>query len=99
MFLVSALTVPLVTTAEGKKFGKSEGNAVWLRDSLTSAAELYRFLMETRDADLEKLLHYLTFLENDQIEELLSKHRVTTDFMCTNTIIRSFQFEPRKGDQ
>ena len=56
------ITVPLITDATGKKFGKSEGNAVWLNPEKTSPYEMYQFWMNVMDADADSLLEDLYFL-------------------------------------
>ena len=58
---VFGLTLPLVTSADGKKFGKSEGNAVWLDANLTSPYHFYQFWFNTDDKDAVKFLKYYTF--------------------------------------
>lgn len=67
---VYALTMPLVTDAQGNKFGKSEGNALWLDKEKTSSYELYQFLLNTDDACVISYLKRLTFLTREQIEDL-----------------------------
>ncbi|MBT2754428.1 tyrosine--tRNA ligase [Mesobacillus foraminis] len=64
------LTIPLVTKADGTKFGKSESGAVWLDPEKTSPYEFYQFWINTADADVVKYLKYFTFLTKDEIEEL-----------------------------
>lgn len=64
------LTLPLVTKSDGKKFGKSEGGAVWLDRSKTSAYQFYQFWINTDDNDVIKFLKYFTFLTPEQIAEL-----------------------------
>ena len=71
---VYAFTMPLVTDRYGNKFGKSEGNALWLDKNKTSSYELYQFLI---NADDEKIIDYLkvfTFLSKEEIEELEKKN-------------------------
>ena len=63
-------TIPLVTKADGKKFGKSESGTVWLDRSKTSAYELYQFWINSQDADVVKYLKYFTFLDREEIERL-----------------------------
>ena len=63
-----AVTCPLVTDAAGKKFGKSEGNAVWLDASKTSPFQFYQFWLNTLDADVISRLKVFTFLGRDEIE-------------------------------
>ena len=68
---VHALTVPLVTTADGKKFGKSTGGgSLWLDPAKTSAYTWYQYFLNTADADVVKFLKWFTFLDQDEISEL-----------------------------
>ncbi|MCY7136602.1 tyrosine--tRNA ligase [Streptococcus gordonii] len=62
------ITVPLITDASGKKFGKSEGNAVWLNADKTSPYEMYQFWMNVMDDDAVRFLKIFTFLSLDEIE-------------------------------
>lgn len=64
------ITMPLVTKSDGKKFGKSEGGAVWLDRSKTSAYQFYQFWINTDDQDVVKFLKYFTFLSRERIAEL-----------------------------
>ncbi|EIJ79287.1 Tyrosyl-tRNA synthetase, cluster 1 [Bacillus methanolicus PB1] len=64
------LTIPLVTKADGTKFGKTESGAVWLDPEKTSPYEFYQFWINTADADVVKYLKYFTFLSRKEIEEL-----------------------------
>jgi len=64
------LTVPLVTKADGTKFGKTEGNAVWLDPEKTSPYEFYQFWINTDDRDVVNYLKYFTFLSHEEIEKL-----------------------------
>ncbi|MGL4588811.1 MAG: tyrosine--tRNA ligase [Mycoplasmatales bacterium] len=64
------MTVHLVTKADGTKFGKSEGHAIWLDPKLTSPYEFYQFFYNSSDADVIKYLGYFTFLSIDEINEL-----------------------------
>lgn len=64
------LTVPLITDATGKKFGKSEGNAIWLDSSKTSPYEMYQFWLNVMDADAIKFLKIFTFLSLEEIQTI-----------------------------
>jgi tyrosyl-tRNA synthetase len=66
-------TVPLLTTG-GKKFGKSEGNAVWLDSDQTSVFDFYGFLLGTPDSDVGKYLKMFTFLPIEEIDTLVTEH-------------------------
>ena len=65
-----ALTTPIITNSDGKKFGKSEGNAVWLDAELTSPYAFYQFWLNVDDADVIDRIKVFTFLGRTQIEEL-----------------------------
>ena len=65
---VHAIGTPLVTNADGRKFGKSEGNAVWLDPALTSPYAMYQFWLNTDDADVIDRLKVFTFLPRAEIE-------------------------------
>ncbi|MBQ3934799.1 MAG: tyrosine--tRNA ligase [Clostridia bacterium] len=67
---VFGLTMPLVTDAQGNKFGKSEGNAVWLDREKTSSYEMYQFLLNTEDSMVIPYLKRLTFLSKEEIEDI-----------------------------
>lgn len=64
------LTVPLITDATGKKFGKSEGNAVWLDACKTSPYEMYQFWLNVLDDDAVRFLKIFTFLSLEEIAEI-----------------------------
>lgn len=70
---VHAIGTPLVTNADGRKFGKSEGNAVWLDPELTSPYAMYQFWLNTDDADVIDRLKVFTFLSRAEIEEYAEK--------------------------
>ena len=72
---VYAFTMPLVTTKDGKKFGKSEGNALWLDKNKTSSYELYQFLVNVEDEMVIDYLKIFTFLTKEEIEQLEKKHQ------------------------
>lgn len=69
-----ALTTPLITKADGSKFGKSEGGNVWLTADKTSVYKFYQFWLNTTDADAEKYIRIFTFLDKDTIDELTAAH-------------------------
>jgi tyrosyl-tRNA synthetase len=64
------MATPLITNSDGKKFGKSEGNAVWLDAELTSPYAFYQFWLNVEDADVIDRLKVFTFLSREEIEEL-----------------------------
>ena len=71
---VYAFTMPLVTDSHGNKFGKSEGNAVWLDKNKTSSYELYQFLLNSEDSMVINYLKRLTFLSREEIEAIEAEH-------------------------
>jgi len=71
---VHAIGTPLVTNSDGRKFGKSEGNAIWLDPALTSPYAMYQFWLNTDDADVIDRLKVFTFLSRAEIEELGARH-------------------------
>ena len=67
---VYAFTMPLVTDSQGKKFGKSEGNALWLDKEKTSSYKLYQFFINVEDSMVIDYLKIYTFLSKEEIEQL-----------------------------
>ena len=72
---VYAFTMPLVTDSQGKKFGKSEGNALWLDKNKTSSYKLYQFFINVEDSMVIDYLKIYTFLSKEEIEELDRKNK------------------------
>jgi tyrosyl-tRNA synthetase len=71
---VYGLTLPLITNADGTKFGKTEAGAVWLDPKRTSVYRFYQFWINTDDRDVIRYLKYFTFLSKEEIESLEKKH-------------------------
>ena len=69
-----ALTCPLITKADGGKFGKTESGNVWLDPQRTSPYKFYQFWLNTSDADAEKYIKIFTLFPKEHIEELIAKH-------------------------
>jgi len=69
-----ALTCPLITKADGTKFGKSEGGNIWLDASRTSPYKFYQYWLNTSDVDAEKYIKIFTFLSKEEIEVLTQNH-------------------------
>jgi tyrosyl-tRNA synthetase len=67
---VFGLTMPLVTKADGTKFGKTESGTIWLDPAKTSPYAFYQFWLNTADADVYKFLRYFTFLSVDEIAQI-----------------------------
>ena len=71
---VYGFTMPLVTDSQGRKFGKSEGNALWIKKEKTSSYELYQFFVNVEDSMVIDYLKIYTFLSKEEIEELAVKN-------------------------
>lgn len=67
-------TMPLILDANGKKFGKSEGNALWLNEDKTSSYELYQYLINSDDSKVEEYLKVFTFLTPEEIIKVMKEH-------------------------
>lgn len=74
---VHIMATPLITNSDGKKFGKSEGNAIWLDHELTSPYAFYQYWLNTTDADLVDRLKVFTFLTRAEIEAIASEHQAS----------------------
>ncbi len=72
---VYGMVMPLVTDSNGVKFGKTEGNALWLDKNKTSSYELYQYLINLEDSMIIEYLKKLTFLSRKEIEDLEEKHK------------------------
>src|SRR5690625_5878972 len=77
---VYGLTVPLITKADGSKFGKTAGGAIWLDPEKTTPYEFYQFWLNTDDRDVIKFLKYFTFL--DRSEEHTSELQSRGHLVC-----------------
>ena len=74
-----AFTMPLILDASGKKFGKSEGNALWLDKTKTSAYQIYQHLYNTDDSKVLEYLKVFTFLPREQIEEIYKQQEAAPE--------------------
>jgi tyrosyl-tRNA synthetase len=70
-----AMTCPLITKADGSKFGKSEGGNIWLDADKTSGYKFYQFWLNTTDVDAEKYIKIFTFLDETTINTLIAAHQ------------------------
>lgn len=70
-----ALTIPLVTKADGGKFGKTESGNIWLDANRTSPYEFYQFWLNTSDEDAETYIKIFTLIRKDEIETLIKEHQ------------------------
>ena len=69
-----AFTMPLILDSNGKKFGKSEGNALWLDKNKTSSYQIYQYFINSSDEKVEEYLKVFTFLSKEEIEDVMKKH-------------------------
>lgn len=69
-----ALTCPLITKADGTKFGKSEGGNIWLSAEYTSPYKFYQYWLNVADADAERYIKIFTFISREDIEALIKEH-------------------------
>ena len=72
---VYGMVMPLVTDSTGKKFGKTEGNALWLNEEKTSSYELYQYFINLEDDSIVDYLKKLTFLSKEEIEKIEKEHQ------------------------
>ena len=74
-----AFTMPLILDATGKKFGKSEGNALWLDKNKTSAYEIYQYLINSDDSKVIEYLKVFTFLSREEIEKIEEEQKAAPE--------------------
>ncbi len=75
---VYGATGPLVLDATGRKFGKSEGNAIWLDPTMNTPYSVYQYFLNTADEDVERYLKLFTLLSFDEIEAIVTQHNEDT---------------------
>lgn len=81
------MTMPLVLDANGVKFGKTEGNALWLDKNKTSSYELYQYLINSSDECVIDYLKKLTFLSKEEIEDIERKHREKPELRMAQKVL------------
>ncbi len=81
------MTMPLVLDANGVKFGKTEGNALWLDKNKTSSYELYQYLINTSDEVVIDYLKRLTFLSKEEIQEIELKHKKAPELRLAQELL------------
>ena len=84
---VFGLTLPLITNADGSKFGKTEAGAVWLDPARTSVYKFYQFWIRTDDRDAVNYLKYFTFLPKEEIEALEKQHEENPSARAAHTAL------------
>ena len=95
-----AFTMPLILDANGNKFGKSEGNALWLDKEKTSSYEIYQYLINSSDEKVEEYLKVYTFLNKEEIENLMIKHsQKPEDRLAQKTLAKEFIIDLRGKEE
>ena len=94
-----AFTMPLVLDTNGNKFGKSEGNALWLDKNKTSSYELYQYLINSDDSMVESYLKIFTFLTPNEIMELMEKHNKEPHLRLAQKILASEIIKDLHGEE
>lgn len=86
-----AFTMPLILDSNGNKFGKSEGNALWLDKNKTSSYALYQYLINSSDEKVEEYLKVFTFLSKEEIEDVMKKHNAKKEErLAQKTLAKEF---------
>ena len=86
-----AFTMPLILDSNGNKFGKSEGNALWLDKNKTSSYALYQYLINSTDDKVEEYLKVFTFLTKEEIDDVMKKHnQKPEDRYAQKTLAKAF---------
>lgn len=82
-----ALTWPLITDASGKKFGKSEGNAMFLDKNKTSPYFIYQYFMNTSDEDIARFMKMLTLIETEEVDTIVANHMVEPELRAGQKLL------------
>lgn len=85
--MAGGITVPLLTTSDGKKFGKSAGNAIWLSSKKTSVFQFYQYFVRTPDDMVEKLLNVLTLCPVELIQSTMEEHRKAPERLLAQKLL------------
>ncbi|KAK4054358.1 tyrosyl-tRNA synthetase [Microbotryomycetes sp. JL221] len=93
------VTMPLLTTASGEKFGKSAGNAVWLDATLTSPFDLYQFFLRASDTEVEKYLKVFTFIRPVELDAIVHEHKQHPDQRLAQRVLATETTELVHGPQ
>lgn len=82
-----AMTWPLITDSSGKKFGKSEGNAMFLNKNKTSPYFIYQYFMNTSDEDISRFMKMLTLIETEEIDRIVADHMAQPELRAGQKIL------------
>ncbi len=88
-----AFSIKLLLDSNGQKFGKSAGNAIWLKADMTSPFKLHQFLLNSADADVEKYLKALTLYPQEKIAEICAAHSEAPEKRIAQTALADFVCE------
>jgi len=94
-----AFTMPLILDANGKKFGKSEGNALWLDKTKTSSYQLYQYFINSADTKVEEYLKVFTFLTKEEIEDVMKKHNEKPEERYAQKVLASEVIKDLHGEE
>lgn len=84
---VYGVTVPLLTTSNGVKFGKSAGNAIFINEELTSSYDVYQFMYNTTDEDVQKFMYKFSLLPTTVIDKIVNAHNLDKKARLGQTIL------------
>jgi tyrosyl-tRNA synthetase len=96
---VHGLTLPLLTTASGAKFGKSEGGNIWLDPDKTSPYAFHQFWINQDDRDAERLLRTFTFLSPDEIAAVMAQHHAAPEKRAAQRLLAAEMTKRIHGDE
>lgn len=92
------MTIPLLVDSKGEKFGKSTGGgSLWLDQVKTSAYDLYQYLINVQDSEVEDLLYRITFVPIDQIEKVMREHLIAPQERLAQKLLASTVVEMVHG--
>jgi tyrosyl-tRNA synthetase len=95
---VFGITTPLVTKADGSKFGKTESSALWLTRERTSPYAFYQFWLNTADADVERYLKIFTLLDREVIDETIAAHAARPETRSAQRLLAAHVTDLLHGD-
>jgi len=94
-----AFTMPLILDSTGKKFGKSEGNALWLDKEKTSPYQIYQYFINSTDDKVEEYLKVFTFLSKEEIEEVMRVHNEKPELRHAQKVLASEVIKDLHGEE
>ncbi len=94
-----AFTMPLILDSTGKKFGKSEGNALWLDKEKTSPYQIYQYFINSTDDKVEEYLNVFTFLSKEEIEDVMKKHNEKPELRQAQKVLAAEVIKDLHGEE